>query len=125
MSNYNINQDEELVYTNTGQLVGCIKNNILQKTADSNIHMLYKPPGWAWDKDIIDNAIERGISKTIIHEKNQNVDYCARLEDFYTFGEPLNRRYGDQICLPLKFWEIQKRGKPATQQLAFNFEGIS
>ncbi len=110
------------MYSQTGRIVGWITDNILHKNVDSSKHMLHKPPGWAWDKSVIDLAIQMGITRTVIHDKNKKTDYWANVDDFFYKGILINRGYGDQFVLPLLYWKMHQYGKPQTKQLTFGFE---
>ncbi len=122
MSHYNTNQNRVIVYSQTGKAVGWIRDGILYKNADSRKHMLQKPPGWAWDKSILLKAKAIGVTKTVIHDKSSDIDYCANIDDFFSKGQIINRGFGYQICLPLAFWKIKNIKKTGPQQLAFGFE---
>lgn len=90
-----------------GRIVGEIKNGCLEKCVSSDRHMLIDPLGWAWDVEILEKARKAGVERTLIIDKGANKTYKALLSDFDRFGIPVDRGYGRQICLPLKYWNFQ------------------
>ncbi len=109
------------VYRGDGKPIGYIEGDTLFKSVSSEKHMLKKPRGWAWDTDILDQAEKQGAVRIEIHEKLSRKTYHARIQDYWDNGIGFNRGFGDQIVLPLQYWDIRNPGEPPTQQLALAF----
>jgi len=119
MNNLSRNSDEKQpVFRADGKAVGYISGDTLYKAAIAGSHMMRKPPGWAWDTCIIDQAVRQGVTLVKIYDGETRITYLARIQEFYDYGIYLNRGYGEQICLPLKYWQIIRPGEMPAQQLA-------
>ena len=57
-----------------------------------------------------------------IHDKESNKIYRAATKKILEKGLPINRKFGDQIVLPLKYWEVIEENKP--KQLTFLTGGL-
>lgn len=84
-----------------------LKGNVLFKTARESIHFLRKPPAIAIDLEIF-NSKKDLIEYVQVYEKENGFYYTARKIDFIKFGIYLDRGYGRQIALPLKYWDKSK-----------------
>ena len=98
------------------RVVGEIKNGILVKVVSSDRHMLRVPLGWAWDVAILKKARKAGVERTLIIDQGANKTYEALLSDFEHFGIGIDRGYGRQICLPLKYWQFSESEKSPVEQ---------
>jgi hypothetical protein len=107
------------VYRSDGKVVGYTERKTLYKTVRGEKHMLQRPRGWAWDTEIIEEADRRGVSRVEIYDCVNQKTYIASIKDFWVYGVCINRGFGNQICLPIKWWEIVLPGKPPAKQLAF------
>lgn len=106
------------VYREDGRVVGQVGDGVLIKHARRSKHMLQKPMGWAWDETCIAQAEDAGANQTQIHDDETNQVFTASLADFHQHGIFLNRRFGKQICLPLKYWQVTKPGQQLPQQMS-------
>jgi hypothetical protein len=95
-----------------------LKGNVLFKTARESIHFLRKPPAIAIDLEIF-NSKKDLIEYVQVYEKEGGFYYTARKIDFIKFGIYLDRGYGKQIALPLKYWDKSKI--PDIVPEAFNY----
>ena len=46
------------------------------------IHMLRKPPGWAWDADVIANGIDRGALELVVYATDTDITYRTSIDNF-------------------------------------------
>ena len=102
------------VYRSDGRICGEIAGDILRKTARRE-HQLQRPAAWGWDTAIIDQAEQAGARFTEITDDNGRI-WRASLADFRRHGVRVNRGYGEQVALPLSFWQVRKVGETAVFQ---------
>lgn len=81
-----------------------IKNDVLFKSARESIHFLKRPEGIAIDLNIFNEARNK-IKYIQVYGKESGIYFTARVIDFVRYGFVINRGYGEQIVLPLKYWE--------------------
>lgn len=94
------------------------EGNTLSKTASESKHMMRCPKGWAIDRYVLLNAIEKGLTYVEISEIEKGFSYRGKLQDFLTHGVKVNyRNFGEQIVLPIQHWEITSPGYPYISQL--------
>lgn len=103
------------VFRSDGRPVGEIVGDVLRKNAHRR-HMLQRPAAWGWDVDILDAAEWFGARFTEI-ECDGRV-WRASLADFRRHGVRVNRGYGEQVALPLSFWQTRAAGETAVTQLS-------
>jgi len=95
------------------------EGSTLSKTASESKHMMRSPKGWAIDKYVLLSAVEKGLTDIVISEVERGLCYRAKLQDFLTRGVEVNyHNFGEQIVLPLKFWQITSPGRPYVSQLS-------
>ena len=113
MFNYNEKtQKEQIFYNQRGKVIGKLVGKTLQKNVKGSIHQLRKPPGWAWDKSIIEEAESLGGEQTEITDIETGKKYKARLNDFHVYGILINRGFGEQIALPLAIFVTDDEDNP-------------
>ena len=117
MLNNNTNQENNKIFSENGRVIGWIEGKAICKRVKASRHMLRTPRGWAWDVFVLERANREGLNMSIIYEKENDLVYQANLEDFWRHGAPINRGFGDQICLPLKYWQVTNDCAPFAQQL--------
>jgi hypothetical protein len=88
-----------------GRPVGYVEDGILKKKVQASKHMLRIPRGWAWDKDILEEALAEGIAITEIFDTEEDVAYFARIKDILELGREINRGFGLQVVLPISYWK--------------------
>ncbi len=103
------------VYSSAGRCVGRIEGGVYHKRLDPTRHKLDRPPGWAIDRDHLDLPWE-----SIVIETTTGETWRATKDAFLTFGVRIDRGYGDQICLPDRFWRVERRGAPRQLELFRN-----
>jgi hypothetical protein len=105
------------VFRSDGKPIGYYQGDTLHKSVASEKHMLRQPKGWAWDTVILDEAEKNGVVRIEIRDKKSGKRYIATIQAYWDFGIGFNRGYGDQIVLPLKYWEVILPGNQPSQQL--------
>ena len=81
-----------------------IKDDVLFKSARASVHFLKVPPAIAIDLFIFNNARSK-VKYVQVFEKEKGIFYTARVLDFVSYGFVINRGFGEQIALPMKYWE--------------------
>lgn len=101
---------EKTVTNSRGKPVGVIINGVYKKILSSSKHMLKKPEGWC-----IDSAhLKEDWHELRILDRDTNIVYSTNKDSFLTYGIKKNYGYGDQVCLPLKWFS---RLDPAQSKL--------
>lgn len=108
----------QAVYNVKGQVVGRIEADTLTKTARAGAHMLQRPPAWAWDAPILAQAEAAGCIWTEITDLDSGKVYRASLADFRRHGVRFDRGHGEQVALPLAYWQVRRKGEQAAAQLS-------
>jgi hypothetical protein len=115
MNHFSTKKDQtQLVYLSDGRPIGSVSGVFLNKSANAKKHMLNKPKGWASDITVIEQAEQMGAKYFIITDFETNIRYIALLQDFWNYGKEFNRRYSDQIVLPIIYWKIILPGENIT-----------
>ncbi|GIV69346.1 hypothetical protein [Caldilinea sp.] len=95
-----------VLYVN-GQLVGVVENEELTQRRRASVHMLRSPRGWAVDDGILRQARELGAVRVRIIDTETGANYTADIAAFDAHGVPVDRGYGKQTALPLRYWRQQ------------------
>lgn len=95
----------EEIRNNTGQVVGNIINGVFYKRVFRSKHFMRILNGWGTDKDIFD----RNFKEVKIMDKENDIVYVSKKEDWIHHGIRKNFGYGEQIILPLKWHEVRHR----------------
>jgi hypothetical protein len=120
LCSYSTLKDEEIpIHLSDGRFVGTVSGDVFRKKLRKSRHMLHSPLGWASDEDILVFITQLGVDKFVIDEIEEGITYEATLDSFYKYGILIDRGYGQQRALPLRFWRKQGEGIP--QQLEFSF----
>ena len=109
MINYNEKYKKvKIFYNQKGKVIGQLIDKTLQKNVKGSIHQLRKPPSWAWDKKVLEDAEKLGGEQTEISDIETGTKYIANLSLFHVHGILINRGYGEQIALPIAFWSTDE-----------------
>ncbi len=96
-------------YFNTaGRSVATLQGATLTKRVRGSVHMLRQPRGWAFDLDILRQARADGAVAAEVRDLETGLTYWATLSAFDRWGVRFNRGFGEQICLPLDRWQVEK-----------------
>jgi hypothetical protein len=85
----------------SGKIIGKVSGDAYCTKVVKSKHLLRKWDAWGIDKTVMDNLIRNGISKIIIHEKEEDFDYETSVKDFVEKGIEEDFGHGKQIFLPL------------------------
>jgi hypothetical protein len=84
---------------------GRVKGDTWSKTVRRSQHMLRKPPAWAVDAADLDRATRCGVRWLELYEAEQGVTYRVVLETLRQRGKVFDRGFGQQVLLPLGYWQ--------------------
>jgi len=116
LNNFSINSTP--VYREDGKFVALVENGVLIKHVRRSKHMLQKPQGWAWDDTCLEQAERLQAHQTQIFDDETGLIYTASISDFRRYGVQFNRHFGQQTCLPVKYWQVSKLGENPPIQLS-------
>ncbi len=94
-------------FSTNGKPVATLEGRILRKRVRASIHQLRKPPAWAVDLAILEDARRDGAVVVEIEDVESRRRYTAPLEAFERHGLRFNRGFGEQIALPLAHWRVE------------------
>ena len=101
------------VYSTTGHIIGEIDGGVFYKHVNPKIHMVRRPPSWATDADSFDREVAPNCHTITLIDMTSEYQYEVSVELFKKHMFELNRRYGRQYALVLKWWttvpQAQKR----------------
>ena len=100
-----------------GKVAAWVTGDALCKQIDGSKHILRKPHGIAFDRDILHGAEAAGAVRVWIRDRETGDVYRAELAAFWRYGVKLNRGFGDQVVLPMTFWCVQRAGEPVQLSL--------
>lgn len=86
------------------RVVGEVRGDVFHKSIFGSKHMLRTPRAIALDTGSLDDAEKAGARWVHIYDRETGTTYKATVEHIRRKGFELNRRYGDQLALPLKGW---------------------
>ena len=103
-----------------GSTVAEQRGDTVYKTAYSDRgHMLKKPPAWASDVNILEQAQNNGARWFEITDKSTGKVYRAAIADFWRHGHKRNHHdFGLQRALPLQHWRVRRVGERPIEQLS-------
>lgn len=82
----------------------------LEKRVKASKHFLRVPPGIAFDKAIIEQAQQAGVTLTRVIDTESNTTYTANLEEFGRHGFTVSRGFGEQRAVELRRWDKKRMG---------------
>ncbi len=106
MKDYTKNSKAKPIVDTRGRVIGRIDGDILSKHARASRHLLRNPLGWCWDKVVLEQAKREGVYLVTIFDDESGMVYVVFLSNFLGFGIPIDRGFGEQLCLPLKYWDV-------------------
>lgn len=87
-----------------GKVVGEVVGDEFIKKVHSTIHFLRKPPAICFGIESIDQVKQLNVSRIKIFDLDTGIIYRASFDKLLDLGFPVNRRFGEQIGLELKYW---------------------
>jgi hypothetical protein len=113
MNNYTFNSNQKQpVYLSNGKVIGCHDGETFYKTIQASKHILIYPPSLASDVDVLQKLTSEKVTYFHAKEIEKNVLYIAKVQEFWKYGISINRGYGKQIALPIKYWKKVEMDKP-------------
>lgn len=79
-----------------------IDGETLTKHVRGSIHMLLRPPAWAVQTVVL--SAHKDIRFIVVIDDESSLTYTAERELFDKHGLPVNRGFGAQTALVLKYW---------------------
>jgi len=70
-------------------------------------HKLRKPPGWAWNVELIEEYKRQGIDELLVIAPWENRRYSVTFDLFLQKAFETDRGYGKQLVLPERYWTIE------------------
>jgi len=69
-------------------------------------HLLRKPPAWSYHVEVIEAMQKTGVNymEVVCNGKI----YSCPLQRFLKYAQKHNRGYGEQMFLPLQYWDTEK-----------------
>ena len=75
-------------------------------------HFLKLENSWAIDKEIVDDLLNKGLKQVTIVDKENNVIYETKAENFPEYGYVReHKHYRPQYFLPMGFWTKSERNE--------------
>ena len=100
-------QNPSAIYDNNGKIVGRIVGGWIEKVnIDPAKHKLRSPEGYATDAAHINKLTNGTDAKGIRLKLIDGTVLEASIEDLDNHAVQINRGYGDQIVLPMRWWTI-------------------
>jgi hypothetical protein len=87
---------------------GEFKDGIWTKKVRGSVHMLKRPESWAVDAADLADAIDHGIATIAIVDTETQKRYTVTAWLFDQKGIRINRGHGDQVALPLRYWQVEE-----------------
>ena len=97
--------------TADGVVVAKIIDGEAVKRVLESKHKLRRPEGWAFDKTIIRQAKEGGASAIRIEAGDTGKSYSVSMSEFDKHAFPLNRGFGPQMVLVIKYWQPEMENR--------------
>jgi hypothetical protein len=93
------------------KVVGKIENRVFYKTVDPEKHLFRIMDAWGIDFGAFKLALAKGVKKFIVIDKENNICYEADADTLLEKGIVGNFRYGEQVFLPRRLWEIKDQNQ--------------
>lgn len=95
-----------------GRTIGKLTTDdrVFHKRVRGSKHMLREPIGWSIDSDVIYILEKLGCSEIEIFDVESGITYTVDFTEFLAIAIPINRGYGEQLALPLTYWQYEKTG---------------
>lgn len=84
--------------------IGSIAGRIFKKVIHGSKHLLRKPPAIAIDASAFSSLIKQDIVLIQVLDVDTQVLYSISMNDFMQNHKTLNRGFGEQLYVELKYW---------------------
>lgn len=88
-----------------GKTCGTLENRTLLKRVHGRIHRVRVPPGWAIDKVAFDRVADQ-CDTIVVEDLDSQQRFEVGVDTFLRRRFTMDRGYGAQYILPLKFWQV-------------------
>ena len=102
--------------TQGGKVVAILENGTVYKTVTESEHLLRFPlelRGWAFDSVIVYRAAELRAKWVELFAKDTGITYRCEFAVFFRKSVEIERGHGEQLVLPLRFWDSDQEPEPA------------
>lgn len=103
-----------------GKVVDTVTDNLVLQKHIRPEHFLRSPPGICFAIEILERAVNEGVKSINVICKPKGLIYRCDLTIFMRSSFIIDRGFGVQRALPLKYWRISKIGSPQPMQLSFS-----
>lgn len=101
-----------------GRTVGEVRGDIFVKRVQASRHFLRTPPAICFDVSTLKDAERAGAQTVEVTDADTGRVYRASMGTMWAKGRSLNRGYGEQWRLDLRYWNTGGQGgEPPIQQL--------
>ena len=102
----------EIVRSTDGKIIGSIENAVFIKRVRL-AHMLHTPRAWGIDCKAFLEQIYPKSNRIRIEEQDSGTDYEISTEVFNRRKGYLDRGFGPQYFVPIKYWHQIRKGQKA------------
>lgn len=92
----------------TGKTYGVVIGDTFHKRVDSRIHRFRKLNAYGIQQNVLDFLQDNGVQFVQVEETDTGNIYLAALADYIRRGVPIDEGHGQQVMLPLKYFEHVK-----------------
>ena len=92
-----------------GKMIGKVLGDTYTKKVKKSKHLMIILNAWGIDKSVVDNLVKSGVTKVLIHETEEKIDYFVPLSEFIEKGIERDYGHSPQVFLSLHHF-IQQKG---------------
>lgn len=104
------------IYAANGRVVAHVTppGVLVKYVRPSRGHLLRQPPAVCFDLCVLEQAKAAGAWRALVVDLESGRRYTASMETITGRGFAINRGYGEQWAVPLKFWHLTRRNLRAS-----------
>lgn len=87
------------------------------KVVKGSGHRLRSPEGWSIDSGIVANLEGWNCETVVIKDKETDEIFTVAFDTFKQYGIEIERGYGKQVVLPIKFWKVENGNREAVRRV--------
>lgn len=106
----------QIIYLN-GRAVGEVRGRTFYKRVCQANHMLHQFRAWASDIAVLEQVARLGAEYIQLEDTQTGNIWRAHIVSFWQYGIRFNFGYGEQIALPLKYWQVSGPSQAVYEQL--------
>jgi hypothetical protein len=84
-----------------GKRIGTVSGDTYSKKVKKSKHLLRILNAWGIDKEVVDHLARSGVTKVLIHESEEKIDYFVPLSEFIEKGILRDFGHSPQVFLPI------------------------